>query len=111
MAKNVATLQIEVAASQTGGELLDPGTGKEIVLDWIVISSTSDVSIEVWHGSAQTTANTIAHIVRGGIDKDFRSPRNGGGIHLGSGQILKITNGNSTVKVIIGYHINSNPVS
>jgi len=111
MAKNVPTLQIEVAVSQTGGELLDPGTGKEIVLDWIVVNTGSDIEVEIWHGSAQTTANTIVHLLRGGIDKDFRSPSNGGGLHLGSGQILKITNGNALVKVVIGYHINSNPVS
>jgi hypothetical protein len=110
MAK-VKTLQIEVAASQTGGELLDPGTGKEIILDWIVVSTASDISVEIWFGSAQTTANTLVHILRGGIDKDFRSPAHGSGIDLGSGNILKITNGAALTKVVIGYHINSNPVS
>lgn len=111
MARNCLIIRKEIAASQTGATLIDPGSGAGLIVDWITIMPTTDIEVEVWHGAAQTDTNTIIHVERGGVDKDFRSPSRGTGLQLPKGEVLKLTNGADTVKVVIGYHLDNNAAS
>lgn len=95
------TLRVEVAASQTGATLVDPGANAGLVLEWITVSPASDIEAEVFYGATQSDTNTIIHIQKGGIDKPF------GGLRLPKAAILKLTNGTDTVKVVIEYALHA----
>jgi len=110
MARNILTKRIEVLASQTGATLIDPTSGVGLVIDWIEVSTNTDVRAQVWYGSSQTDDNTIVDILRGGLSKDFRSPSRGSGLALPAGDVLKLTNGADIVKVVVGYHLDDNAV-
>ncbi len=102
--------QIEVAASQTGATLIDPGASFGLIIDRIVVSPATDIECEVWHGASQTVNNTLVHIQKGGIDKSFISGRAQNGKRLPLGEVLKLTNGADTVKVTVDYHLDDNAV-
>jgi len=96
-----------------GVTIVDPGSGRGVLVHKIILSASGTDTLEIWHGTTKTTANTIAvaRVTNGAAHQiDFRFGREQRPLSLPAGQILKLTSGLAVgYLVTVLYEITDNP--